>query len=153
LLFIYEISFVKSRTMITTFKKLMAILITAAIIAGCTMTTTKTKAPVFSITTEQLQKDLNKLVSCENVNLDGKETNTNGQISSELEVDIINGKGIPADDDQMISLGRSIASDLKKSLKDPNQYSSYKVLFVKKQTDGSMTQRSWRGKVFKSEEL
>jgi hypothetical protein len=41
----------------------------------------------------------------------------------------------------------------KKSLKDQNQYNTYKVLFVKKQTDGGMTQRSWRGKVFKSGEL
>lgn len=124
-----------------------------ASIASCTMTTTKTKAPVFSIETEQLQKDLNQLVSCENINLDGKEVSTNGKINSELEVDIVNGKDIPSDDDQMISLGKLIASDLKKSLKDPNQYNTYKVLFIKKHTDSGVTQRTWRGKIFKSEEL
>ena len=117
------------------------------------MTTTKTKPPVFGIPTEQLQKDLNQLVSCEDVNLDGKEVKTNGKIDSELEIDIVNGQNIPADDDQMISLGKSIASELKKSLKDQNQYNNYKVLFVKKQTDGGVSQRSWRGKIFKSEEL
>jgi hypothetical protein len=53
----------------------------------------------------------------------------------------------------MISLGKLIASDLKKSLKNPNQYNTYKVLFVKKQTDGGVTQRTWRGNVFKAGEL
>ena len=131
----------------------LAILLTATCIASCTMTTTTAKNPVFSVTNEQLQKELNQLVSCENINLDGKETKTNGVINSELEIDIVNGKDIPADDDQMISLGKLIASDLKRSLKDQTQYNTYKVLFVKKQTDGEMTQRSWRGKVFKSDEL
>ena len=85
---------------------------------------------MFGITNEQLQKELNQLVSCENINLDGKETKTNGVINSELEIDIVNGKDIPADDDQMISLGKLIASDLKRSLKDQTQYNTYKVLFV-----------------------
>ena len=134
-------------------KRPLSIFLTIIFIAGCTMTTTKTKPPVFRIPTEQLQKYLNQLVSCEDVNLDGKEVKTDGKIDSELEIDIINGKDIPSDDDQMISLGRSIASDLKKSLKDQNQYNSYKVLFIKKQTDGGVTQRTWKGKVFSTEEL
>ena len=80
--------------MTATFKRLLAITFTATFIAGCTMTTTKTKVPVFSVTTEQLQRDLNQLVSCENINLDGKETTAAGQVNSELEVDVINGKVI-----------------------------------------------------------
>lgn len=134
-------------------KGLLSLFLTAIFIVGCTVTTTKTKAPLFNIPTEQIQKNLNQLVSCQSINVDGKEVNTNGKIESELEIDIINGKDIPTNDDQMISMGKLIASDLKKSLRDQNQYNTYKVLFVKAQTDGGVTQRSWRGKVFKSEEL
>lgn len=139
--------------MISQSKRFLATISAVVFIASCTMTTTRAKPPLFSIPTEQVQRDLNQLVSCENVNLDGMEVTTDGKTDSELEIDIINGKDIPADDDQMISLGKSIASDLKRSLKDQNQYNSYKVLFVKKQTDGGVTQRSWRGKVFNTGEL
>src|ERR1051326_7082401 len=107
--------------MSTILKRYLSTFFIITFIGGCTMTTTKTKPPVFGIPTEQLQKDLNQLVSCEDVNLDGKEVKTNGKIDSELEIDIVNGQNIPADDDQMISLGKSIASELKKSLKDQNQ--------------------------------
>ncbi len=137
----------------TIHKRSLAIIFSAAFSASCTMTTTTTKSRVFRITTEQLQKDLKQLVSCEDVNLNGKEISTNGKTKSELEIDIINSRDIPVDDDQMIFLGKLIASDLKKSLKDQNQYDSYKVLFVKKQTDGGVTQRSWKGKVFNADEL
>jgi hypothetical protein len=129
------------------------VIITTMLVAGCTITTTKTKNPAFSKSTDALQSELNKLVSCENINLDGKEITTNGKSSSELEIDITNGQNIPADENQMNDLGRQIAIIIKSSLQDKNEYDTYKVLFVVKKGDGDVTQRTWKGKIFKSVEL
>src|SRR5437762_3423121 len=112
-------------------KTCLTIFCAATSITSCTLTTTKTKNPVFNVTTDQVQNDLNKLVSCESINLDGREINKNGKANSELEIDIINGQNIPGDESQMISLGKLIASDIKRSLKDQKQYNTYNVLFVK----------------------
>jgi hypothetical protein len=96
---------------------------------------------------------LHKIVQCENIGVYGREITTNGKSSSELEISIINGKNIPADDTEMKALGKTIATDIKKSLKDQNEYNEYTVLFVTQVKDGVETKRTWRGNNFKSEEL
>jgi hypothetical protein len=122
-------------------------------IVACTTTVTKTKNPVFLLEMDSIQTDLAKIVTCENINLDGEEVNTNGRVTTALEVDILNGKNIPGNDSEMKALGKSIASDLKRALKDKNEYDTYKVLFITKETTGDVTRRNWIGSVFKSEEL
>lgn len=122
-------------------------------IVSCSMTSTKTKNPVFSKSTDSLQADLNKIVSCEGINLDGKEISNNGRLSSELEIDITNRQNTPTSESQMNELERQIAVVVKQALKDKDEYNSYKVLFVTKKEDGGITQRTWEGKVFKSDEL
>jgi len=81
--------------------------------ASCTTTTTRTKNPTFNKPTDSLQVDLNKLVSCEGINLAGREITTNGKTSSELEIGITNGQNIPADQNQMDNLGKQIAVVIK----------------------------------------
>jgi hypothetical protein len=122
-------------------------------IVSCTMTSTKTKNPLFSKSTDSLQADLNKIVSCEGINLDGKEISNNGRLSSELEIDITNGQNTPTSESKMDELEKRIAVLVKEALKDKDEYNSYKVLFVTKKDDGGVTQRTWKGKVFKSDEL
>lgn len=123
------------------------------LIVSCTTTTTKTKNPVFSKPPNSLQADLNKLVSCEGINLDGKEINTDGKINTELEIDITNGQNIPSDENQMNDLGRRIAVEIKEALQDKAEYQTYKVLFITKTESAGVTSRTWKGKFFKSEEL
>lgn len=122
-------------------------------ISSCTSTITSSKAPVFRLDDTTMQKDIAKLISCENINVYGTEINTNGKISSDLEISIVNGKSVPADQDQMIALAKTIAMYIKKALKDKNEYTEYKVLFVVQRDNNGVTTRNWTGKVFKTEEL
>ena len=143
----------KQMTAMGTTKILIVISSLILLTTSCTTTTTKTKNPSFSGTTDSLQVDLNKLVSCEHINLDGKEISSNGKTTSELEIDIINGQGIPSDENQMDDLGKQIVLVIKNALQDKNQYDTYTVLFVVRKESGGVTRRTWKGKVFKSQEL
>jgi hypothetical protein len=129
------------------------IVLIALLIVSCTTTTTKTKNPIFNRSTDSLQVDLNKLVSCEGINLDGKEITTNGKLSSELEIDITNGRNIPTNENQMNYLGKQIAILIKNALQDKNEYNTYKVLFIEKKENGGVARRTWKGKIFNSQEL
>jgi hypothetical protein len=126
-------------------KTLSFFFIAATLIASCTMTSTKTKNPTFGKSTASLEADLNKIVSCEGINLQGKEITTNGKITSEVEIDITNGRNIPTDENQMNDLGKQIAVVIS-ALQDKNEYGTYKVLFITKKSAGSVTQRNWIGK-------
>jgi hypothetical protein len=140
-------------TFTTLTKTFTSVTLATLLIIGCTTTTTKTKNPTFSKSTDSLQVDLNKLVSCEGINLDGKEITNNGKITTELEIDITNGQNIPADENQMNALGKQIASEIKEALQDKAVYQTYKVLFITKTESAGVTSRTWKGKIFKSEEL
>lgn len=120
---------------------------------ACTSTITKTKSPVFASPIDSLQARLNGLIACEHINLLGKEVTTNGKPSTQLEIDILNGKDIPEDDDRMKILAHSLAFKVKEALKDKNEYDNYTVLFVKVESSSSVTKRSWKGNTFKSAEL
>jgi len=137
----------------TKMPKVLSLVTAITLIVSCTTTTTKTKNPVFSKPTNSLQVDLNKLVSCEGINLDGKEINTDGKINTELEIDITNGQNIPTDENQMNDLGKRIAVEIKEALQDKAEYQTYKVLFITKTESAGVTSRTWKGKIFKAEEL
>lgn len=137
----------------TKMPKVLSLVTAITLIVSCTTTTTKTKNPVFSKPTNSLQVDLNKLVSCEGINLDGKEINTDGKINTELEIDITNGQNIPTDENQMNDLGKHIAVEIKEALQDKAEYQTYKVLFITKTESAGVTSRTWKGKIFKAEEL
>jgi len=101
---------------------------------ACTTPITRTKNPEFTIPRDSLAGQINGLVTSQHVNLDGRQITTNGKDSSVLEVDSINGRGVPADDGHMKTLGRSIAIDVHNALKDQNQFKAFQVLFVKVDT-------------------
>ncbi|MGN6600803.1 MAG: hypothetical protein ACTHK8_00040 [Ginsengibacter sp.] len=129
------------------------LLFSLLVIESCTLTTTKQKMPVFSESGDSLRTELNQLVVCEDLNVDGKQVTTDGKTSSVLEIDVVNGRGIPANEDQMAALGKRIAVKIKEALQDKNEYNTYKVLFVAVRENGSVTQRKWRGKIFQSDDL
>lgn len=120
---------------------------------GCTTVTTKTKNPVFAKSTDSLQAHLNKLVSCEGINVNGKEINTDGKMDTELEIDITNGRNLPTDENQLDDLGKQIASEIKQALQDKAEFETYKVLFITRSESAGVTSQSWKGKIFKVQEL
>lgn len=122
------------------------------IMAACTYTTTRVKPPVFAESTDSLAARLNELVTCRHFHVDGREVTTNGKKQTELELDVMNGKDIP-DGDAMVSLARKLGSEVKKALKDTGEYEQYKILFMKVKETNALTERTWKGKVFKSAEL
>jgi hypothetical protein len=124
----------------------------AIVLAGCTVTTTKTKDPVFT-DMNKFQQELSGVVTAEDVNFSGKEVTTNKKASSELEVSITNGQNIPTNEDERRALAKSIARIIKRNLKDQNEFSIYMVLFVIKVESGGVAKRNWIGNIFTSKEL
>jgi hypothetical protein len=142
----------KERKMTFTKTKLQLLIGITSVMVSCTLTTTKTKAPVFA-DVGRVKKELTSLVRAENINLAGKEITAYSKTTSELEVDITNGKDIPTADNERKALGKSIAVSVKNNLKDPNAYDKYTVLFITKETNGAVTKRNWVGNIFSAKEL
>lgn len=134
-------------------KTFSILLFSLLIIESCTLTTTKTKSAILNEPSDSLQTALKQIVSCENFNVDGKEITTDGKTNSVLEIDIVNGHGIPADENQMNALGKRVAVTVKDALQDKNEYNVFKVLFVTIEENGGVTKKTWTGKIFKSGEL
>jgi hypothetical protein len=120
---------------------------------SCTTTIRKLKPPGYAIAPDSLQAQINRIVACQTIRLEGVETITNGKSSSELEIDIINGNGVPEDTTRMKALGHDIAADVRKALQESDEYDTYRVLFVKLETVEGMVKRSWKGNIFRSTEL
>jgi hypothetical protein len=123
-----------------------------AILFSCTTTTTRIINPIF-IDQTKFQNELNSIVKAENINVQGKEITKNIMTSTELEVSITNGLNIPTGQDQQKVLEKSIAQCIKKNLKDPNEFDSYKILFIEKIGKDGTTKKSWTGNTFKPSEL
>jgi len=122
------------------------------ILTSCTMTSTKSKNPVFT-DQAKTEKELTSLVSSENMAVNGKEITTDKKVTSELDVNITNGKNIPTNSDERKALGKSIAASIKRNLKDLNEFDTYTVLFITTVENSGVTTRNWKGNVFKSAEL
>jgi hypothetical protein len=133
-------------------KTKLYLLLCVAVLSSCTFTTTKTKDPIFS-DGAKVSNELTSIIKAENINLNGKEITTNNKTTSELEVSISNGINIPNTENQRNAFGKSIGTIIKSNLKDPNQYDTYKVLFVTKEETANVTKRNWVGNVFSSREL
>jgi hypothetical protein len=123
------------------------------LLAACTFTTKRIKNPRFTSSADSLSLPISQYVSCEHINLDGKEVTSNGKTTSEMEIDIINGKNVPTDTARMRSLGRSIASIVRSGLQDVDEYDQYKVLFMKVESTGIETKRTWTGMSYRADEL
>lgn len=106
---------------------------------SCTFTTIKPKEPHFIADPGSISADIGRLIAAEQVGFTGSELKTNGQATSELSVTLVNAKNPPKDQDQYGELGEQIAQLLKHSLKDPNEYDTYKVIFLIEQTKGAVT--------------
>jgi starvation-inducible outer membrane lipoprotein len=134
-------------------KQTIFILLIVTVLSNCTSTTTQRKDPVFKVDIASLTKELRNVVVCEHINLDGRIVTTDKKSNSELEIGITNGDNIPAGDDEIKDLGKTVALLVKNDLKDPNEYDTYSVLFITQTEVGGITKRNWRGHVFRNNEL
>jgi len=119
---------------------------------SCTRTTREAHHPVFT-NQAQAESELVGLAEAENINLSGIQSTTNGQVSTELEVAVINGMDLPLNADQQNALQKSIASSIRRNLQDSNQFDIYKVLFVEKTESNGLTKSKSTGRSFEVSEL
>ena len=129
------------------------ILLLFVFISSCNFTTTKPRNPQFIIDINLVGKKLDSLIACENFNINGTEITTNKKSTSEIQIGTINCQDVPQNNDEMMGLAAKIASEIKKHLKDPTQYDTYKVLFITKKKDGIVTKTNSKSYVFDSKDL
>ena len=133
--------------------KLISCCILLAFIVGCTFTSTNTKNPVFNKNVATLESGLKDIIICDNFDVNGIETKTNDEISSSLEIKVVNGLNIPSNDEGRKILARSIGFYIKSSLKDKDGYDTYKVIFITKKGNDLVQTNILVDQEFKSEEL
>ncbi|HEY0356449.1 MAG TPA: hypothetical protein VGC29_09605 [Flavisolibacter sp.] len=126
--------------------------ISIALLTGCTFTTTKPKDPVFKDATA-VKKELVYLVDAEAINLNGKEVTSNKETKTEVEINIINGRNIPHNDEEKRVLGKSIAYSVKRNLQNPADFQTYIVRFTTENKNGPVTNSSWKSMAFDGSEL
>jgi hypothetical protein len=141
------------RLLKTFLQSIVVLLSTMLLLLSCTVSTTKTKDPVFTVSPDSISLSLKSLIVAKEVNLSGTETKTNGKITSELTVRLINSINAPEDETQRTEIGKQVAKLLKQALKNPGDYTTYKVLFVTQETDGAVTRSSYTGHIYKSDDL
>ena len=74
-----------------------------------------------------------------NANINGVEITTNGKKSTELDIDILNGINIPKDGSQMKAFAKSIGLQVKRELKNQNDFDVYKILFETHKSNSAIT--------------
>jgi len=132
------------------FLKISALLIVVWI-SSCNYT--QTYMPALNDQQHVVLDSINSKYSFEDVSLAGKKTSGSGGTHTTLTVRFINGKNIPADDDKMSEAAKQLALQIKKVLKNPNEFESYTILFVTRTVDGAETTEKSIGHEFKASEL
>jgi hypothetical protein len=139
------------------FTKTTIVLALMCLAYSCTYTSTKTKPTNFKIENAKIVENLKTLVTFEKVNVNGTETKIKAQekeqVSTNLEIEIINGSNIPSDDVKLKSLAKSIAIQFKQELSDTNDFKTFNIVFVTIQGNSLVSTNSSKGITFKSEEL
>ncbi len=82
-----------------------------------------------------------------------KKITSNKKVNSELTVNLINPQALPNDTVERNRIGKQIFILLKQLLKNPNEFDSYKVLFVNRAIDGAVTKSNYTGKTYNSKDL
>jgi hypothetical protein len=124
----------------------------ALLTAACNFTMTVPKPPVYAESMDSLRAQVRGLVSCEHFDVEGSETTTNGKKRAQLKIDIVNPQGLPQGDSVWV-LGQSLASTLKRALKDTAEYETYRVGFTKEEKSGMSSSSQSEFRTFLSRDL
>jgi hypothetical protein len=128
-------------------------IISTMLIFSCSFTRTKAVEPAFSLTLDSISRDINSLIVTPEASVTGEEITTDGNTTTELTINLINSKGLPDNVDEQKKIGEYIAILIKNTLKDPNSFTDYKVLFTNRTVDGAITKSTYVGYSYKSTEL
>jgi hypothetical protein len=96
---------------------------------------------------------VNSIILTQEIDVHGKEVTSNGKVTTELTVNLINPKNLPSDSSERNRIAEEVAIILKQSLKDPNSFNFYKILFVHRTIEGAVTKDNYTGQIYKSETL
>jgi hypothetical protein len=135
------------------FVSIVSYMVLLAFLFSCTFTTTKHKDPTFTTSLDSITNDITSLVVCENISLDGTEVITNGHSSGNLSIQLINSRNLPTDSSEITSIEKRIAKEIKDNLKDKNEYDTYSVYFISKETKGVVMKTNSTGYIFESKDL
>ena len=118
-------------------KKAFCACVFSILLSGCNFSTTQPKDPQFTKDKATISGELRNMVTCGPINMYGYTIITNGKaVNTQLSIEFINPTN--ADDNQN-ELGKKIATQLRQDLKDTNEYSSYKITFIKKTSFTTIT--------------
>ena len=120
-------------------------------ICGCNYT--KTYTPEFNGKQAAVLDSINSKYSFEDVAIIGKKTSGSGGDHNVLTIRFVNGRNLPADDDQLVALAKQLAKLVKSTLKNPKEIESYTVFFDTKTVDGNTTTTKYSGHEFKPGEI
>jgi hypothetical protein len=124
---------------------------------GCKKYYTTTRQPVFNVDMDTISSTLSKIISCENIEIQGTQTEGSDTVSSELDINIINSNINSKDSIIVKDMGSTIAKVFKQSLENQDQFDYYKIFFVNVTVThgafGDLTKREYNSKTFKKGEL
>jgi hypothetical protein len=124
------------------------------IIAGCHYSKTVVNNPDFGINESTIYSNHKELTNFKSAELTGTSKITGSEdTASELELRLINYPNAPTDDSSVTRSCKGIARVLKHSLKNPNQFNNFTILFVIKEEGDIATKTTYKGHVFNASEL
>ncbi|MDP4131584.1 MAG: hypothetical protein Q8939_15600, partial [Bacteroidota bacterium] len=89
---------------------------------ACTITTTKVKNPILIKDSKSLSRDVNSVITSQEINVDGVESITSGKSTSELTINLINPENLSADSSANNTILKHVAILVKQALRDTAEY-------------------------------
>jgi len=130
---------------------LLILLFSVTYLTGCT--STQTYMPELNANQKAIADSITSKYGFENIEMMGKKTSGSGGNHTSVTVKFINGKNIPSDESAQTTIAKELAQLVKKTLKTPNEFESYTILFVTRTVDGASTSEKYTGHEFKLGEI
>lgn len=135
------------------YTRILSLALVINFLTGCHFTTTSIEIPKFNLPADSLGSEINLLVTCEHTTAAGKEIKTNGKLSSEIDIEIINASGLPSNDNDLKALGRKIAVVFKRALADPGKYDHFSVFFTTQKSKAGVSVKNRKEFDFMGKEI
>jgi len=127
------------------------------LLTQCKYTTTSQKQAILNIPSDSLSYQLGRIIVCKHIDITGKDIKAGGQISTELDISMINSKDLPSDRNNQNELAKKIATIIKNALQNKNDFDSYKVFFITETKSenamGTITKKNYISFDFKKVEI
>jgi len=118
---------------------------------GCTFT--QSYQPGFNSKKAAVLDSIKGKYGFEDVKFQAKKVSKDGETHASLTVKFINGKSIPADTAQITAIEKILGSQIKSIIKNQKEFDSYIILLDKMTVKGDVTNETYTGYEFKSNQL